>query len=124
MARFGLQAQDVLDAVEAGLGGKNVTTTIEGRARYPIQVRFERSERDDITRLKDVLVATPSGKMIPLGQVAEIKRVEGPSEIASENGRLRVFVQANVQDRDLGSFVEEVKARIDAADRSAFADRE
>ena len=112
MARFGLQAQDVLDTVEAGLGGKTVTTTIEGRARYPIQVRFERKEREDLTRIKDVLVSTPDGNMIPLGQVAEIKRVEGPNEIASENGRLRVFVQANVQDRDLGSFVDEVKTRI------------
>ncbi len=113
MARFGLQAQDVLDTVEAGLGGKNVTTAIEGRARYPIQVRLERSEREDLTRLKDVLVASPSGKVIPLGQVATIKRIEGPSEIASENGRLRVFVQTNVQDRDLGSFVAEVQTRID-----------
>lgn len=112
MARYGLQAQDVLDTVEAGLGGKNVSTTIEGRARYPIQVRLERSEREDLTRLKDVLVSAPSGKVVPLGQVAEINRVEGPSEIASENGRLRVFVQANVQNRDLGGFVEEVKARI------------
>jgi Cu(I)/Ag(I) efflux system membrane protein CusA/SilA len=113
MARFGLQAKDVLDTVEAGLGGKNVTTTIEGRARYPIQVRLERSEREDLTRLKNVLVSSPSGTVIPLGQVATIKRVEGPNEIASENGRLRVFVQANVRDRDLGSFVEEVKAQID-----------
>ncbi|MBC8002967.1 MAG: efflux RND transporter permease subunit, partial [Opitutaceae bacterium] len=113
MARYGLQAQDVLDTVEAGLGGRNVTSTIEGRARYPIQVRLERSEREDLTRLKDVLVSSPTGKVIPLGQVATIKRVEGPSEIASENGRLRVFVQANVQDRDLGGFVEEVKARLD-----------
>ena len=112
MARYGLQAQDVLETVEAGIGGKNVSTTIEGRARYPIQVRLERSEREDLTQLKHVLVSSPSGKVIPLGQVADIVRVEGPSEIASENGRLRVFVQANVQDRDLGSFVEEVKARI------------
>lgn len=113
MARYGLQAQDVLDVVEAGLGGKNVTTTIEGRARYPIQVRLQRSEREDLTRLREVLVTSPGGKVIPLGQIAEIKRVEGPSEIASENGRLRVFVQANVQERDLGGFVEEVKARIE-----------
>lgn len=112
MARYGLQAQDVLDTVEAGLGGKNVATTIEGRARYPIQVRVQRSEREDLTRLKDLLVSSPNGKVIPLGQVAEINRVEGPNEIASENGRLRVFVQANVQNRDLGGFVDEVKARI------------
>ncbi len=114
MARYGLRAQDVLDLVEAGLGGKNVSTAIEGRARFPIQVRLQRSEREDLERLRDVLVTSPSGKVIPLGQVATIKRVEGPNEIVSENGRLRVFVQTNVdsQMRDLGSFVEEVKARI------------
>ena len=113
MARYGLRAQDLLDVVEAGLGGKNVTTTIEGRQRFPIQVRLQRNERDDIERLGEVLVATPSGKFIPLGQLATIRRNTGPSEIASENGRLRVFVQANVQDRDLGSFVKEIKERID-----------
>jgi Cu(I)/Ag(I) efflux system membrane protein CusA/SilA len=113
MARFGLRAQDVLDVVETGLGGKNVTTTIEGRQRFPIQVRLERSERDDLERLAEVLVATPSGKYVPLGQVARLRRNTGPSEIASENGRLRVFVQANVQDRDLGGFVQEVKARLE-----------
>ena len=113
MARYGLRAQDLLDVVEAGLGGKNVTTTIEGRQRFPIQVRLQRDERDDIERLGEVLVATPSGKFIPLGQLATIRRSTGPSEIASENGRLRVFVQANVQDRDLGSFVNEIKERID-----------
>ena len=113
MARYGLRARDVLDVVEAGLGGKNLTTTIEGRERYPIQVRLERGERGDIERLRDVLVATPSGKHIPLGQLAKIQRTVGPSEITSENGRLRVFVQANVQDRDLGGFVNEARARID-----------
>ncbi len=113
MARFGLSAQDVLEVVEAGLGGKNLTTTIEGRQRFPIQVRLERHERDDIERLGDVLVSTPSGKFIPLGQVAKIRRNTGPSEIASENGRLRLFVQANVQDRDLGGFVNEVRERIE-----------
>jgi len=113
MARFGLRAQQVLDVVEAGLGGRNLTTTIEGRQRFPIQVRLARDERDDLERLGDVLVATPSGKFIPLGQVAKIRRNTGPSEIASENGRLRVFVQANVQDRDLGGFVQEVKRRLD-----------
>ncbi len=112
MARFGLSAQGVLDVVEAGMGGKNVSTTIQGRERFPIQVRLERSERDDIERLGDVLVTAPNGQVIPLGQVAEIRRVLGPSEIASENGRLRVFVQSNVQDRDLGGFVDDVKTRL------------
>lgn len=112
MARYGLRAEDVLEVVEAGLGGRNVTTTIEGRERFPIQVRLDRSERDDIERLADVLIATPSGATIPLGQVATLHRVIGPSEISSENGRLRVFVQANVQDRDLAGFVEDIRARV------------
>ncbi len=112
MARYGLRARDVLDVVEAGIGGKNVTTTIEGRERFPIQVRYQRDDRDEIERLGDVLVFTPSGRAIPLGQVASIKRVTGPSEISSENGRLRAFVQANVQGRDLGGFVKEARRRI------------
>ncbi len=113
-ARFGLRVQQVLDVVEAGIGGKNVTTTIEGRQRFPIQVRIAREERDDIERLGEILVATPAGMQIPLGQVATIRRTPGPSEIASENGRIRVFVQANVQGRDLGGFVEEARRRIAA----------
>jgi Cu(I)/Ag(I) efflux system membrane protein CusA/SilA len=111
-ARFGLRAKAVLDAVEAGIGGANVTTTIEGRLRFPIQVRLARDERDEIERLGDILIATPSGMHVPLGQVAVIRRRSGPNEIQSENGRLRVFVQANVQGRDLGGFVQEIKERI------------
>ena len=112
MARFGLRAAQLLDVVEVGIGGRNVTTTIEGRQRFPIQVRMARDERDDIERLGDILVATPAGKYVPLGQLADIRRNLGASEIASENGRLRCFVQANVQGRDLGGFVEEVKRRL------------
>jgi Cu(I)/Ag(I) efflux system membrane protein CusA/SilA len=112
MARYGLRAEQVLNSVEVGIGGRNVSTTIEGRQRFPIQVRLQRSERDDIQELGNILVATPAGQMIPLGQLATIKRVVGPSEIASENGRLRVFVQANVQDRDLGGFVDEIRERV------------
>lgn len=112
MARYGLRAQQLLDMVEAGIGGRNVATTIEGRQRFPIQVRVQRDERDDLERLGDLLVATPSGQHIPLGQLADIRRQVGASEIASENGRLRVFVQTNVQGRDLGGFVEEAKRRI------------
>lgn len=118
MARFGLRAQDVLDAVETGIGGKVISTTYQAaermdpRERTGIQVRLQRAERDDLERLGDVLVATPSGKQMPLGQLATIRRTTGPSEIASENGRLRVFVQANVHERDLTSFVEDVKRRV------------
>ena len=112
MAHYGLRAQDVLAVVQSGLGGENVTTAIAGRERIPIQVRLERDERDDIERLGDVLVSTPAGKFIQLGQVATIHRDIGPDEIDSENGRLRVFVQANVSGRDLGGFVQETQARL------------
>jgi len=112
MARYGLRSQDVLDLIEGGIGGDNVSTAISGRERIPIQVRLQRSERDDIEHLGDILVPTPSGDRVPLGQVAKIHREIGPSEINSENGRLRVFVQANVEGRDLGGFVKETQARL------------
>ncbi len=112
LGRYGLSVQDVFRQVEAGIGGVTVGTTIKGRERWPLQVRLEEADRGDIDRLAEILVATPSGATVQLGQVAEIKRVVGPNEIQSENGRLRVFVQANVRDRDLGGFVEEIKERI------------
>ena len=144
MARYGLSAKDVLDAVEIAIGGKNVSTTIEGRQRFPIQIRVERGERDDIDKLSRILIAakpgmsapapapqggggmggpgaaaTPAGggdganlPYIPLGMVAKITRGIGANEIASENGRLRSYVQANVQDRDLGGFVLEVEQKL------------
>jgi len=151
MARYGLSAKDVLDAVEISIGGKNVSTTIEGRERFPIQIRVQRSERDDIEKLSRILVAakpgmsaapaTPAGGMgggmasgaagtasapaaddgkevpyIPLGMVAKITREIGANEIASENGLLRSYVQANVQDRDLGGFVEEIEQKLKTVD--------
>lgn len=146
MARYGLSARDVLDAVEVAIGGKNVSVTIEGRERYPIQVRLERGERDDIEKIGRILIATKSGLSgsatansggavggeqsgamspagsvsqsktetgyIPLAMVATITREVGANEIASENGRLRAYVQANVQDRDLGGFVNDVESML------------
>ena len=113
LARYGLTIRDVMDVVEVGLGGLNVSTTIEGRARYPIQLRLERGEREDIERIGDILIPTTEGHSVPLGQVAKIQRSSGPSEIASEDGLLRVFVQSNVQNRDLGGFVHEVREHIE-----------
>jgi Cu(I)/Ag(I) efflux system membrane protein CusA/SilA len=112
-ARFGLRPEQIFAVVEAGLGGRVVATTLEGRKRIPIQVRLERGERDDIERLGSILVATPSGKHIPLAQVATIRRTSGPNEIQSENGRLKSYVQANVQGRDLASFVADVRERVE-----------
>ncbi len=112
MARHGVRARDVLTVVEAGLGGRDAGFTIHGRERWPLQVRLQRADREDLDRLAAIPVVTPGGSSVPLGSVATIARVPGPSEIASEDGRLRVFVQANVRDRDLGSFVEEIKTRV------------
>lgn len=112
LAHYGLRAQDILNVVETGIGGMNVSTVINGRERIPIEVRLERGERDDIEKLGDILVPTGMGKQIPLGEVATITREVGPDEIDSENGQLRVFVQANVEGRDLGGFVKEAQERI------------
>ena len=112
VGHLGIRAQDVLETVEAGIGGMNVSTVIDGRERIPIQVRLERDERDDIEKLGDILVPMGMGKFIPLGEVATISRDIGPDEIDSENGQLRVFVQANVAGRDLGGFMKEAQARI------------
>ena len=112
MGRHGLRAEDVFRYIETGLGGTTVTTTIKGRERWPISVRLDRADRDDLEKLGELLIPTPAGPFVPLGQIADIRRVIGPSEIASENGRLRVFVQANVQGRDLGGLVNELKERV------------
>jgi Cu(I)/Ag(I) efflux system membrane protein CusA/SilA len=112
MARYGLSIRDVMDVVEVGVGGRNISTTIEGRARYPIQLRLERDEREDIERIGGILITNPEGVSVPLGQVATVRRSSGPSEIASQDGLLRVFVQSNVKDRDLGGFVREVQKRV------------
>jgi copper/silver efflux system protein len=83
MARFGLRAEDVLNIVEAGLGGRNVTTTIEGRQRFPIQVRLQREERDDLEQLGEVLVPTPSGRYVPLGSASSSRQCSSLSSCCS-----------------------------------------
>ncbi|MEK9810279.1 MAG: efflux RND transporter permease subunit, partial [Candidatus Nanopelagicales bacterium] len=112
MARYGLSAEDVLTVASAGLGGRTASTSIQGRERWPIQVRLDRSDREDLYALESLTIANGDGVFVPLGQVATVSRVQGPNEIASENGRLRAFVQANVIGRDLGSFVAEARERV------------
>jgi Cu(I)/Ag(I) efflux system membrane protein CusA/SilA len=112
LGRYGLRVDDVFRYVETGLGGTIVGTTLKGRERWPLQVRLEQADRDDIDRLGELPLPTPSGATVQLREVADIRRVIGPNEIQSENGRLRVFVQANVGDRDLGGFVDEIKERV------------
>ncbi|HEV8523202.1 MAG TPA: CusA/CzcA family heavy metal efflux RND transporter [Terriglobales bacterium] len=108
-ARYGINIGDVQDVIETAIGGKNLTTTIEGRQRFPVRVRYARDFREDIDGLRNVLVAGSNGMQVPLGQLAKIRTVSGPSMIASENGLLRGTVLMNVRGRDVGSFVEEGK---------------
>ena len=112
LGRYGLSVKQVYEYVEAGLGGTTVGTTLKGRERWPLQVRLQEADRSDLDKLGEMPLPTPSGAIVQLRQIADLKRVVGPNEIQSENGRLRVFVQANVGDRDLGGFVEEIKERV------------
>ena len=91
-ARFGLTVGDVNDVIQTAIGGMNVSETVEGRERYPINVRYAREFRDDPTLLDKVLVPTPSGAQVPLSQVIEVKTVTGPPMIRSEDGKLVGFV--------------------------------
>jgi len=109
VARYGIKLGDVMDVVETAIGGKNLTTTIEGRARFPVRVRYARELRDNINALKNILVSAPNGAQIPLSQLSEISINMGPYMISSENGLLRNIVQLNVRGRDLVGFVEEAK---------------
>ncbi|HVP44341.1 MAG TPA: CusA/CzcA family heavy metal efflux RND transporter [Terriglobales bacterium] len=108
-ARYGINVQDAEDVIETAIGGKNLTTTIEGRQRFPVRVRYARDFRQDIEELRQVLVAGSNGVQVPLQQIAEIKMVMGPSMISSENGLLRGTVLLNVRGRDVGGFVAEAK---------------
>jgi Cu(I)/Ag(I) efflux system membrane protein CusA/SilA len=114
MARHGLSVTEVQDVILSAVGGENVTTTVEGRARFPVNVRYPRELRDDLEGLGRVLVATPSGAQIPLSQVAALRTVTGPSMIRSENGLLAGYVYVDVAGRDVGGYVEEAKARVSA----------
>ncbi|MGZ4812594.1 MAG: efflux RND transporter permease subunit [Terriglobales bacterium] len=108
-ARYGINVQDAEDVIETAIGGKNLTTTIEGRQRFPLRVRYARDFRQDIEGLGEVLVAGRNGVQVPLGQVSNMSMVMGPSMISSENGLLRGTVLMNVRGRDVGGFVAEAK---------------
>lgn len=111
-ARYGINVQDVEDVVETAIGGKNLTTTIEGRQRFPVRVRYARDFRENVEELKDVLVAAPNNAQIPLGMLTDIRMVMGPAMISSENGLLRGTVLMNVRGRDPGGFVDEAKRTV------------
>jgi Cu(I)/Ag(I) efflux system membrane protein CusA/SilA len=112
LARYGLTVDDVQDYIMSAVGGENVTTTVEGRERYPVNVRYQRDFRSDLNALNRVLVATPSGAQVPMAQLADLRLVEGPSMIRDENGLLSGYVYVDVAGRDLGSYVEEARRQV------------
>ncbi|MGE0548832.1 MAG: efflux RND transporter permease subunit [Kofleriaceae bacterium] len=107
-ARYGLTSGDINDVVQTAIGGMNIGETVEGRERYPINIRYARELRDDPEALAKVLVATPTGTQIPLGQVAEIKTVTGPPMIRSEDGKLVGFVFVDTT-RPIADYVEDAQ---------------
>jgi Cu(I)/Ag(I) efflux system membrane protein CusA/SilA len=110
LARYGLSIDDAQDVIMSAIGGENVSTTIEGRERYPINVRYMRDYRSDPDKLGRVLVPTMDGQtQIPLSQLAEIQIVSGPAMLRDENGMLNGYVYVDVAGRDIGSYVEEAK---------------
>jgi Cu(I)/Ag(I) efflux system membrane protein CusA/SilA len=112
-ARYGLTVGDVQDVIKTAIGGMNITTTVEGRERYPVNLRYARELRDDIESLRRIFVATPRGEQIPLGQLASIKVIKGPPAIKSENARLNAWIYVDLTTTDIGSYVNDAKKAID-----------
>jgi Cu(I)/Ag(I) efflux system membrane protein CusA/SilA len=109
IARYGLTIQDVEMVIESAIGGANITTTIEGRERYPVNVRYQRHYRSDINTLRRTLISTPGGAQIPIEQVADIFTSTGPTVIRTEQAQLLGYVYVDVAGRDIGGYVEEAK---------------
>ena len=104
-ARYGLTVADVQRAVTSGIGGENVAENIEGRERYPINVRYNRDFRDDISQLQQVVIATPTGAQIPISEVAKVYFSRGPAMIRDEDGLLTGYVYLDLATKDYGGFV-------------------
>ncbi len=114
IARYGLLVGDVQDVVMSAVGGMNVSTTVEGLERYPINVRYPSELRDSVEMLSQTLVATPSGAQVPLGQVARIETRQGPPMIKSENARLTSWVYVDIAGIDVGTYVKNAQRAVAA----------
>ncbi|MDC0610844.1 efflux RND transporter permease subunit [Vibrio sp.] len=111
-ARYGLNIADVQQVIATAIGGMNVSDSVEGLERYPINVRYPQEYRDSVEKLKDLPLVTSNGARIPLSDVADIRYEDGPPMIKTENARPNGWVFVDINDRDLGSYVEEAKARV------------
>lgn len=118
LARYGLMVVDVQDAVSTALGGEAITTTVEGRERYTVNVRYPRDLRSNPQVIaSDVLIALPNGGTVPLGEVASVTLGRGPTAIRTENGQLAVYVFVDIRDRDLGGYVADAQKAVAASVR-------
>lgn len=114
LARYGLMVGDVQEVVASALGAETVTTTVEGRERYAVSVRYPRELRSDPDAIaREVQVPMASGASIPLGQVAKVKLTTGPASVRTENAQLAAYIFVDVRDRDLGSYVDDAKRAVD-----------
>jgi len=111
-AKYGLTIADVQQAVSSGIGGMNVAENIEGRERYPMNVRYQRDFRDNVEELRRVLIATPSGAQIPIEQVAKISFSHGPAMIRDEDGQLTGYVYIDLNTNDYGGFVQKASSAL------------
>jgi len=109
IARYGLTIGDVQDVIQAAIGGMNITSTVEGLERYPVNLRYPRELRDSLSALRRVLVPTPGGAQIPLEQLANLEIRKGPPSIKSENARLNAWIYVDLVDIDVGTYVANAK---------------
>ncbi len=125
IGRYGLTVDDVQDVIQTAVGGVNITTTVEGLERYPVNLRYSRELRDDVPALRSVLVTTPAGGQIPLGRLASIDFAVGPPSIKSEGGKPNAWVYVDIRGVDLGGYVEIARAavaeRVDLPDGYSIA---
>ncbi|MCE9599978.1 MAG: CusA/CzcA family heavy metal efflux RND transporter [Spirochaetia bacterium] len=109
LARYGLTVEDALTVVESAIGGANLTSTVEGRKRFPVNVRYAREFRQSLPDLKRILIATPSGAQVPISYIANVSIKSGPSMIRDEDGLLSGYVYIDMAGRDIGSYVEDAR---------------
>ena len=109
LARYGLSVAEAQEAITAAIGGEEISTTVEGRERYTVNVRYARELRDELPELEKVFVATPAGAQIPLSAIAEIRMTTGPAMIRDENGMLAGYVYVDMAGRDVGGYVTDAK---------------
>ncbi len=116
LARYGIMVQDVQDVVATAMGGQTVTTTVEGRQRFSVNMRYPRDLRSDPETIsRNVLVQMPGGGAVPLGEVAKVSLSRGPTTIRTENGQLASYIYVDIRDRDLGGYIEDAKRAVQAS---------